>query len=364
MPLNYTQIAHPSLLRDALIEPSPDAHQGFAYHRIFGLPVAPEGNVARGRAIDASGQPGVLAGSILVRNERDTFGASSDAAAVAKEIGSPRDVSDRYPMTERAFKLAQFDGYAREVLAHLENGVLSSAQEEDHYARMAASAVHQKLERYCADFFQLIAADASSLKRGGWTEIDWQNDIAGGALGSSNTTLEVLQAAINQMKLSAKGKINAIYLPEETMQRFQTDPQILGRIVNGNNWAVAGQGAASPEFVVAVLKEHLGLEEVIVASGCQIANNSGQTASNSYIWQNNRLWLGQAGEITMQIRGGGSPRVLEGAGGFCGLYTKLFDTDMGPEEKRGPQYFEVTCDTFFDAVNLNPSKGAIVHNLF
>ena len=364
MPLSHSQIAHPGLLRDALIEPTEDAHAGYAYFKIFGLPVAPSGGIARGRSIDASGEPGVLAGSILVRNERDLYGASSDRAAVAKEIGAPRDMVDRYPMAERAFKLRQFDGYTKELIANLENGVLSSSEEEEHYMRMASSSTHQKMEAYCADFFQALAAETTAQKQGGWTELDWQNDLSGSALGSSNSTLEVLQAAINQMKLSAKAKINAIYIPEQTMQRFQTDPQILGRITNGVNFAVQGMAAGSPDHVVSVLKEHMGFEEVIVASGCEIASNSGQTAANSYIWQGDRLWIGHAGEISMQIRNGGTPRVIRGAGAFCGLYSKLMEMDMGPEKKVGPQYYEFSCESFFDAVSLSPSKGAIVHNLF
>ena len=364
MPLSYDQIAHPSVLRDALIEPSEDAHAGFAYHRIFGLPVAPEQGFVAGRAIDASGTPGVLSGSILVRSERDLYGASSDAPMVAKPIGSPRDVSERYPMAARPFELKQFDGKTRELIAHLENGVISSAQEEEYYAKMAASEVHQKLEKYCADFFQAIAADASAEKRGGWTEIDWQNDLTGAALGSSNTTLEVLQAAINQMKLSAKGKINAAYIPEGTMQKLQTDPQVLGRIVNGANFAVQGAASAPPEFVVEVLKQHLGFEEVIVASGCIDNANSGQNSANAYIWQGDRMWLGQSGEISMQVRANASPRVLSGTGAFCGLYTKLFDVGMKPDSNPIPQYMDFECESFFDAVSLVPGKGAIVHNLF
>ena len=366
MALNYKQMSHPRLLRDAVIQPSEDVHSKMAYPMIFGLPgqIPADGGVAEGRCIDVSAA-GALDGSILVRNERDLFGAAAEGGG-AKPIGSPRDRSDRFAEATRAYSCKQFDGSTSVKLAYIQNSFLMSELEEEYHAKVAAAAVHLKMESFCGDFFQALAAESATAQTtGGWLESDWQNDLNGAALGASNSTLTTLQSALDSFYLSAHGDANAIYMPKSVLQRLQTDPQVLNRSVIGNNAAVTGSGqaVASPDHVYAVLREHMGFEEIVCAGGTQTANDASDTGANSFLWADDRVWIGRAGSVQMQVRNGVS-RVISGAGAFCGVYGKLFDIDMGPEAGVGPQWFDVAIDTYFDAVSLQPNRGMIIHNMF
>lgn len=363
MALSSNQLLHPSLIRDLLIEPNSQYHAGFAYYKIFGLPgvVDDASMIAAGRSVQAAGNPGLLAGKILIRNERDVFGASSDAAMIAKPIGAPRDRVERHPMSEIEFSCRQFDGRTEEDIPFLDNGVQAREVLETQYMEVAAQSVHNKMEVFCRDFFQAQAADAAQ-KKGGWTEIDWQNGLSGSSLNASTSTLETLQKAINQMRLQAKQKINAIYIPQGIMEKLMTDDQVLGRQVVANTGvAGSGQSVASPEHVVAVLKEHMGFEDVVVAAGCYDNANSGQASNSAYIWDGTKMWIGVSGDTQMSFAGG-QPRVIRNAGSFCGVYTKVMETASGPIEPNMPQKMEFIAESFFDAVALNPTKGAILHN--
>ena len=74
MALNYQSLNPKSILRDALIDPSPDLKgMNLAYPRIFGIPGLAEGGIARGRTVDLTGNPGFLHGKLLVRNKREAY---------------------------------------------------------------------------------------------------------------------------------------------------------------------------------------------------------------------------------------------------------------------------------------------------
>jgi|21_taG_2_1085346.scaffolds.fasta_scaffold02415_7 hypothetical protein len=363
MAQSYDQLNPQSILRDVLIDPAPDVGEGFAYPKIFGIPQMGSGGIASGRAIDLSGTPGALSGKLLVRSARDILGAAAEGS-VAKPVGSPRDLAERYPLTEVAFTMQQFDGYSREKKEFVENGF--SADEEAHLARMAASAVHIKMERYAADFFTAIAADAAAEVKGGWTELNWTGGFSGTALGTSNTTMETLHKCVQSLRKDANQPVNACYIPQSVMEKLQRDPQVLGRIViataGGAATAVA-DSVAPANFVIDVLKQHLGFDEVVVGSGVHQAQGRGLSGSNSYIWPDNRMWIGCAGDVQFSLRSGSAPRVLSGSGAFCKVYTKVMDTDIGFEKKVGPQYLECTVDSICEMVALVPSKGGIIHNL-
>jgi hypothetical protein len=130
MAQNYQSLNPKSILRDALIDPSPDLKgMNLAYPRIFGIPGLAEGGVARGRTVDLTGNPGFLHGKLLVRNKRDLLGAAAEGS-VAKPINSPRDLVENFAYSEVDFSLKQFDGMTTIPLSHLENGFLSSEDEE------------------------------------------------------------------------------------------------------------------------------------------------------------------------------------------------------------------------------------------
>ena len=80
MSLSYEQKNPRSILQDLLVDPGPALAEGYAYPAALGLPQAPGGpsGVATGRAIDVSGTPVVLKGTLLVRSLRDMLGASAE----------------------------------------------------------------------------------------------------------------------------------------------------------------------------------------------------------------------------------------------------------------------------------------------
>lgn len=360
---SYEQLNPQSILRDVLIDPSPDVGAGFAYPKIFGMPQLGQGGVASGRSVDLSGTPGALTGKLLVRSSRDILGAAAEGS-VAKPVGSPRDLSERFPMTEVAFSMKQFDGYAREKKEFIENGF--SAEEEAHLARMAASAVHIKKERYAGDFFLAIAGDSDALVKGGWSELNWQGGFSGSDLDSSNTTMETFHKCVASLRKDSNQDVNACYLPQTVMEKLQRDPQVLGRIViaTGTGAATAVADSVAPaSFVIEVLKQHLGFDEVIVGAGVHQNQSRGQAGSNSYIWRDDRIWIGCAGDVQFSLRSGAAPRVLSGGGAFCEVYSKVMDTDIGFEKKVGPQYLECTVDSICELLALVPSRGGIIHNL-
>jgi len=362
MAATYEQINPRVIIRDALIDPAPSTGAGFAYPKLFGLPVTADGGIAKGRSIDLSGTPGTLAGAVMVRSTRDTLGAAA-GQDVAQAIGAARASSERYPLTTVNFDLKQFSGQATEKLAFVQNGF--TAEEELHVSRIAASAVWIKLEQHCKDFFTALAAEAGGASvTGGWNEVDWQVDLGAGALGASNTTMEKLQQAVNAMRLSAFSPINTIVISQQTMEKLQQDPQVLSRIVVGDATAgVAafnGMSVAPASFVENVLKEHLGFESVVVASGAYQPDEHGA----QYIWADDRAWIGHSGDVDFSIRPGAAPRVLSGSGSYCMLSTKLMEADIGPDAVTGAQNLLCTVDTHAQMLALRPSAGSIIHNLF
>ena len=367
----YAQINPASVLRAAIIETPDDEALDFAFPKIFGLPAGPAGpggtGVVNSRAIDMSGTPGILSGSIVVRAERDLLGANAQQS-VGRALGSARTQSDTYARATRAFAAKLFDGYAKELIQHVQNGF--TAEEEAHLARIAAQSAKLALEKYTVDFFLAKAAEGgrNSDKRGGWTETDWQTGLSGAALGSSNSTLEVLHSAINSLELTGACRPNALYMGRAVMQKLQSDPQCLSRVVTGDATkgisSVIGMPVAPESHVRSVLAEHMGITEVVVGGAIHQNQASGDAASSAYLWDSNRMWLGKAAPVSMAIRSGAEPRVLSGTGSFCAVFNELFKTEIDFEKIVGPQYLECVVESVCDLVSLKPSQGMIIHNLY
>ena len=366
MALNYQSLNPKSILRDALIDPSPDlAGMQLAYPKIFGIPGISEGGVARGRAIDLTGNPGFLHGKLLVRNKRDLLGAAAEGS-VAKPINSPRDTVERFAYSEVAFDLKQFDGRTTIPLPFLENGFLSSEDEELMMVQRAMMSVHLKLERYCSSFFTTLAGDASPDRAAaGWTEVNWQTS-GGTDLDSSSDFMEVMSSVIQDARLRSTAPINAIYMGRRVAEKLSREASILGRSVVGDSTQgvamVNGLSAAPLSHVESVLKEYLQLDEVVISGAIQDSANHGQPSSKSYVFPTDRLWIGSAGELQLSVRSGQTPRVINGAGAFCKLIGKM-DVQMGPEPGVMPQNFEAIAEYFCESVALDTDKGTIVHNL-
>lgn len=371
MSLNYQSLNPKSILRDALIDPSPDlAGMQLAYPRIFGIPGLVEGGVARGRAIDLTGNPGFLHGKLLVRNKRDLLGAAAEGS-VAKPINSPRDTVERFAYTEVDFDLKQFDGRTTIPLPFLENGFLSSEDEELMLVQRAMMSVHLKLERYCSSFFTTISGDANPDRAPvGWEAVNWQAGAVGGSpLDSSSDFMEVMSSVIADARLRSTAPINAIYMSRRVAEKLSREASVLGRSVVGDKTkGVAmsqGISAAPISHVESVLKEYLQLEEVVISGAIHDTANHGQPSSSStktYIFPNDRLWIGSAGELQLSVRSGQTPRVINGAGAFAKLIGKM-DVQMGPEPGVMPQNFEAIAEYFCESVALDTDKGTIVHNL-
>ncbi len=367
----YSQINPASVLRDALIEAPDDYALDMAFPKIFGMPAGPDGpggtGVVESRAIDMSGTPGILAGSIVVRNDRDLLGANA-AQSVGRAIGSARTQSDTYARATRPFAGKLFDGFAKELIQHVQNGF--TAEEEKHLARVASTSCKLAMEKFTVDFFLAKAGEGgrNSDKRGGWTETDWQAGLSGAALGSSNSTLEVLHSAINSLELTGACRPNALYMGRPVMQKLQTDPQVLSRVVTGDASkgvsSVIGMPVAPESHVRSVMAEHLGITELVVGGGIHQNQASGQAASSAYLWDTNRMWLGKAAPVAMSIRSGAEPRVLSGAGSFAAVFTELYKTEIDFEKIVGPQFLECVVETVMDLVSLKPAQGMIIHNLY
>jgi len=252
-------------------------------------------------------------------------------------------------------------------LSHLENGFLSSEDEEMMLVQRAMMAVHLKLERYCSAFFSAINADASPDRDpAGWTEVDWAT--AGGTdLDSSSDFMEVISSIIDDARVRSTAPVNALYMGRGVANRLQREASVLGRSIVGDaTKGVAmsnGPSVAPISFVSEVLKQHLELDEVVISDAIQDTANHGQSASSKgYVWPSDRLWIGSAGEMSLSVRSGQAPRVINGAGAFCKLIGKM-DVQMGNEPGVMPQNFEAIAEYFCETVALDTDKGTIVHGL-
>tara|TARA_B100001094_G_scaffold193314_1_gene187223 strand:- start:18014 stop:19150 length:1137 start_codon:yes stop_codon:yes gene_type:complete len=374
---SYDKANPASVIRDVLIDPIADETEGYVYHEIFGLPVRPSGGIARGRAIDISSSgdgsgPGILAGALVKRHSRDLLSASAGQTS-ADAIGAARTVSTSFGTSTISFDVKQFTASTKENRSILAAGM--SEDEELYLLRAAATGCHQKLERYCSDFFLALAAEktaGTAETAGGWNEVDWQAALNGSALGSSNTTMEVFHSAIEALRLSGNAKVNSCIIPRQVMSKLRSDPQVLSRVVSGTSGQgfamVNGVAVATIDFVKQVFKEHLGMEHVWVPDGVRDPSaNTGDAQANEYIWKQGggqRCWIGRAGEIDFSLRTGAAPRVLSGTGSFCAVYSRLMDVDIGPDQPTGAQSTLVTVDTEAQFIALDPKKGTILDNMY
>lgn len=365
MALNYEQKTPRSIMRDLLVDPGPSASRGYAFPHIFGMPQGGEA-VASGRAIDLGGQPGGLKGTLLVRSSRDMLGAASEVSLYGKPVGSPRDLVERFAVSQINFDLKQFAAMAEELIDDVEHGLFPD--EEQAMAKAVARSVNTQIEFYCSDYFTKRSNEAATAsKLGGWTEMDFQGGTLGGqALATSTNAITALHRAVSAVELAGSQKCNMAIIPRPVFEKLQRDAELLGRIVNGNNWAVSGNAVANEEAAKAVLREHLGFDEIIVAAGSHTAKKRGDSynpaTDNAYIWPTDRMWIGAASDMDVKLNGN-QPKVLNEAGGFGCLYSKVFETDLGYPDNVGPQHIRCTVTSTLEMVTLSPEKGAIIYNM-
>jgi hypothetical protein len=365
MALNYLQKTPRTIMQDLLVDPGPSVARGFAFPHIFGLPASGE-SVASGRAIDLGGMPGGLKGTLLVRSSRDMLGAAAEVSQIGKPVGSPRDLVERFAVSQINFDIKQFAAMAEELIDDVEHGLFPD--EEQAMARAVARNVNIQIEAYARDHFTALAAEsATAATTGGYTELDWQGGVlSGAAIGTSTNAITALHRAVSATRLAGSEKPNMAIIPQGVFERLQRDAELLGRIQNGNNWAVSGNAVANPDAAISVLKEHLGFSEVIIAAGAETLKKRGESYSaatdNQYIWPVDRMWIGCAADMDVKVNGN-QPKVLNEAGAFGCLYSKVFETDIGYPENVGPQHIRCTVTTGLEMVTLSPEKGAIIYNM-
>jgi hypothetical protein len=221
------------------------------------------------------------------------------------------------------------------------------------------------LERYCSAFFTALAGDAAPDRvAAGWEEVNWQTS-GGTDLDSSSDFMEVMSSIIDDARLRSTAPINALYMGRGVASRLQREASVLGRSIVGDGTGSAmvnGPSVAPISFVQEVLKQHFELDEVIISDAIQDTANHAEASSKGYVFPSDRLWIGSAGEMSLSVRSGQAPRVINGAGAFCKLIGKM-DVQMGNEPGVMPQNFEAIAEYFCETVALDTDKGTIVHNL-
>jgi hypothetical protein len=365
---SYDKVNPASVLRDAMLDPLPELKaMGLAVEKIFGIPSLLDGAIGRGRAIDCSQDPGILHGSLLVRSAQDILSAAD--GAVAEDIGAVRTASTLYDPTEVAFSMKQYNGKSTQPIHHMTHGFVMSEEAERLLVQQSAAAVWLKLEKACAGFFTNKAAEAEGDKGmagGGWDEIDWQGGATGGTdLDESDNFLDIMSSVIAAQRLRGSAPVNAMYMSRTVAEKLCREASVLGRVtisksgVEDTNTLAAFQGKTviPVPFLAAVLRDHLEIDELVIGS-CPQKNAGGVS---SYIWPDSRIWIGTAGSLDFSVNGG-KPRVLSGAGAFCQMVGKT-EVAVGPEAGNAPQNFEAISEVFSDFVAVDPSKGALIHNL-
>lgn len=353
-----------------MLDPLPEV-QGVAYPQILGIPsmIDPASGVASGRSIDGTGNPGLLHGSILVRNVNDGLRAAYNK--VAQDIGAAREEIDWYAPTNVPFECKQFSGYSKQGIEKISHGLVMSEEGERLMIQQASSAVHILFERYLAGFFTNRGAEVYGGKTAtSWGgDIDWQAGATGGTdLDSSKDAMDVLSSIISAARLRAGGApINACYMSRGLAERFCREASVLGRVITGSAGDPAtstltgfqGQRVMPASYLAGVFREHLGIDELVI-SDC-IHDNGAVAGTPSYVWPSDRLWLGSAGTTALSVAGG-SPRVLQSSGAFCGVIGKI-QTAVGPEQKNAPQFMEAIAEMWADVVPVNAAAGTLVYNL-
>ncbi len=375
--ITYAQANPQSLLRDAMFDMLPEIDAiGLAYPRIFGTPsLLGPGEISRGRSIDMSAG-GPLHGKLFVRNKRDLLGSGhTDNGATAlsgQTIGAARSKIDRFAPSEVAYTMKQFSGFASIPMHHLKHGFLDQAGEELLLTQRSMTSVHMQLERLSAAFFCGIAADNNGVSPG-WTEVDWQAAATGGtALSSSDDFMAVIHSVIQDARVRAAGKINAMYCSRKVIDKLAVEASVLGRVFVSNGGPAAVDAATqnlrvgglnSPtvlpmEAVIEILKQHLNLDEIIVSDALEDS-----AAGRDYIFPSDRLWLGSSGEAAVSLGQGAQPRIISGAGSFVKLIGKA---DVAIGEEKGsvmPQNFECVSEVFCAPIALDTDAGTVVKNL-
>ena len=367
--LNYEAKNPKSILRDALIDPSPDLKgMELAYPQIFGVPGLVENGVGSGRSIDmtpSNGRSGALTGKLLVRDKRDLLAAAS-RGTVAKPVGSPRDLVEGFPYKEVEFTLKQFDGMKRELIKHLENGFLMSADREIHLVQECMFATHLKLERYAAAFFTNLSNESAVRDPAPWTNVKWDDPQVGGTdLDSSTDFMEVFSSVLQDARLRSTSPITSAYMSRRVGEKLAREASVLGRAVSGDatkGLAMVNGATAMPiEHVKAVFAQFFGITDVVFSGAIHDTANPGQAQNSSYIWPDDRMWIGSAAPTTISLEGN-STKVLSGSGAFAKLIGSM-DVVMAPEQKNMPAYFEAISEYICEDVCLDADKGTIIYDL-
>lgn len=358
MGLSYSQINPTETLRSVLLDPSQPIEEGMAFPQLIGS----------GQTINIgprNGRGGLLSGKLRIRDPRNIKSAAV-GQAVRTAIGAPREPIERFPDQEKEFTVYKVSGEAVGLKKDLESSL--DPEVEQSYFEQAMAAVNIKRELWCADFFLAKSGDTlnvTGLTLPGWETFDWAGSYT--ALGATATTfLSDFQQVVASKRKTADGKrFDVLYFDQDTMDKLQRDHSVLGRFIYDNGTSgvamINGDLVAPENFVRDVFRQHFNLR-IVVGSAVQSNQRKGTTEVNAYIGRSGRMWLGCAGDLSVQNAGTTTPRVQRVTSAFACLQHDL-EMDSGYVEPVLPTTVMFAVDAYMDLIALDTTFGCTLYGV-
>lgn len=379
MALPIDTITPTERLKGVLLDPVPRIGEGMIHPAIFRMPgangVDHPNNMASAMATvqdfsPSGSQPGLLGGTIRVRNARSRIGAAA-GSTLFTAIDGPRHYVERAGDADVTFAVKAIKDGAKESIKILENGY--SADEEEAYFNDARNSHHQKFERYCIEFFTRIAADGASvdgLSSVGWREVDW--DASYTKLGNGTTTfVDNFRTVAEAAEKAAYGRpSNVCYGGRDFLAKLARDPSFRDLLITSDGTGtsvIKGDSGVIPESLVFErFRQHFGMELKIARhisiTGVRDRTSDAVTEGElTYEWPSDRIWIGHEGPV--RLTRGVNPRVVEANGAFTMITNGLMQTgvmDVG-EPIADTRVFGV--NSFIDLLALHPERGTIIYDL-
>lgn len=380
MALPLDTITPTERLKGILLDPTPLIGEGMIHPHIFRMPGAGgmdhPNNLASAMASvqDFSGtgsSPGLLKGTIRVRNARSRIGAAA-GSSLFTSLDGPRHFVERSGDSDVSFSVNAIKDGAKESIKVLENGY--SADEEIALFNDARQSHHQKLERYCIEFFTRIAADGTSadgLSAVGWREVTWDGSYT--KLGNGTTTfVDNFRTVLEAAEKAAYGRAcNVCYGSRDFLSKLARDPSFRDLLITGDSTkgvsVVKGDSGVIPESLVFErFRQHFGLE-LKIARHISITGvrdrTSDAVAENdlSYEWTSDRVWIGHEGPV--RLTRGVNPRVIEAGGAFTMITNGLMEAGVADVGEPIADTRVFGLNSHVDLLALHPERGTIIDNI-
>ena len=379
MALPLDTITPTERLKGILLDPVPRIGEGMIHPAIFRMPGAGgrdhPNNMASAMATvqdfsGTPGNPGLLKGTIRVRNARSRIGAAA-ASSLFTSMDGPRHYVERAGDADVSFGVKAIKDGAKESIKVLENGY--SADEEQALFNDARNSHHQKMERYCIEFFTRIAADGTSadgLSAVGWREVVWDGSYS--KLGNTNTFVDNFRTVLEAAEKAAYGRpSNVCYGSRDFLAKLARDPSFRDLLVTGDATkgvsVIKGDSGVIPEAMVFErFRQHFGLE-LKIARHISITDVRDRTSDAvtegelTYEWTSDRVWVGHEGPV--RLTRGVTPRVIEAGGAFTMITNGLMETGVMDTGEPIPDTREFGINSHVDLLALHPERGTIIDNI-